>query len=1489
MQVIQEMIEEFNTLRQQVYEAELRIQQFIDDEQMCIKQSKIQIDEQQTKIQKQNAKIQNDQLNKITLALTNSLTRVIKDLYYDEDKDLTIIKLQEHGIIIELEMKQNDLKRIKLQQVGRRDYTLLDQEHLNIEEMLLKFLEKPDQPFNKKEKLSTNFGSKEAISNIDQILKGNFIENKIIQKEQKKELNNQQINEKKQQDIKQLLYDFQIGDKIIEKSSNQKQVQEINEIPYVLDFIEKKEKQQFQLQTQMDETEMLKAFKKKMHTLEVFQEIEISNEQVEFYEKNKGMIITSITCFENIVAFGTSKAIIYIQCNNQIIQLEQNKKINLCSIICLSYFDKGKKLIAISQQQILLFIKNQFTKAFQINIEGKPVAMTMCNKGENFKFQFLMTDSLGNVYLVGVKQTFLNYEIQFKLLLKENNICYQIESLNFKDQEYIFLTFKDSIQIINLIPEYQLLIKLNYKVPQDKYIQTKCQIEKEILKIAVSYENTLEILSIQFDKKKQKKQNLNLLCSYNFNNEDIQYLIWLSNDIIFIKHERKRYSLISISEILQQKVELIQKQLSHDILSLKLGDKFQVFVNSICNSQNYLFFISTEQKQRIIHYKLKTWEDFIQQFQLNGQWKEQFGMGLYLYQGNLIKLGNLPRIERQEYLKPYLHIQIQKFVENSVKSQTSSSVYIAIEFLTMIESYEFLFNQIYLIYKNNRFEKEFYKSLESFIQQGVIKQIPTDSLKDLLQYLCQEHKISLLKLFIANLDKRYINSSLIKEYFIRCNLQTLSIYIPSKEIDNYKSPLKTIFEIYEQILNKNQQDLQYYFKSIEIDIQNLSNKQIDEEIQNLGYKCIWFLSLLFKGEQFSQERIPEDYWSQIVGDILQWILQNQILEKFLQIDVGIFLNEFLLIFKDDKKYRQLQKYENVLREDLEEELTFSEIILQKVEMTIKKLNMVNQFNSFILEIMKLGYKITYEHFLQVMIHNLRNPYENLQYFVKQSNFKYQKRDYQFIHDFTKQDKVKRDNFLIQYITFFRKRLLNDDATLQEILTEASQSKLSCSRIQSEIYCLKGEWFKCLDTMLSSTIKEDKDYIFNYIDRILNSNEFVNQIQEILEYLLAIIQKLADISVEKLKILLHHFSGDLYKQAIEKLDSHPNFKLHLLYEIIKEQRSKNQIIDNSIMISYFRLLCKHYPDDVYEELQYGDFPQEECMKICKEFNIMKGMAFLKERSGFLKEALEIYFDVISKDFDLIEIKESQIHLDEEIQILIIPCLKICRENYSNQYDNFELWLIFIQRMQKLRLEFFQQTPKYKSINKVFMEIIVEILDRVHPNLIINNLGKLLKNFTQIKELKIITQELQKLCFFQLITFEQYIGNIIYRNFGKLEELYNKGMRGTYLIARCLICQQENDQYMYGFLECNHIFHKQCLKMIKHVKVCKICLDQGNHCDKLKVQLEILVENNYEQQDDVELKQATVEEQQILSKQEKRMMQINKWKMRDIENEFNKVLY
>lgn len=65
--------------------------------------------------------LDDDQLNKITLALSNSATRIIKDLYYDEEKGLMVVQLQEQGMIIELELKNKELERIKLQQIGRRD------------------------------------------------------------------------------------------------------------------------------------------------------------------------------------------------------------------------------------------------------------------------------------------------------------------------------------------------------------------------------------------------------------------------------------------------------------------------------------------------------------------------------------------------------------------------------------------------------------------------------------------------------------------------------------------------------------------------------------------------------------------------------------------------------------------------------------------------------------------------------------------------------------------------------------------------------------------------------------------------------------------------------------------------------------------------------------------------------------------------------------------------------------------------------------------------------------------------------------------------------------------------------------------------------------------------------------------------------------------------------------------------------------------------
>jgi hypothetical protein len=46
----------------------------------------------------------------------------------------------------------------------------------------------------------------------------------------------------------------------------------------------------------------------------------------------------------------------------------------------------------------------------------------------------------------------------------------------------------------------------------------------------------------------------------------------------------------------------------------------------------------------------------------------------------------------------------------------------------------------------------------------------------------------------------------------------------------------------------------------------------------------------------------------------------------------------------------------------------------------------------------------------------------------------------------------------------------------------------------------------------------------------------------------------------------------------------------------------------------------------KEIKNFDYPLDEALKICKEYNMHESLAFLLEKAGFYSEALDLYFEV-----------------------------------------------------------------------------------------------------------------------------------------------------------------------------------------------------------------------------------------------------------------------
>ncbi|CAD8092633.1 unnamed protein product [Paramecium sonneborni] len=1344
----------------------------------------------------------------------------------------------------------------------------------------------------------------EQLNDIEELLKGQ--PNQELQQQRQPKISiqpeiqveNHYTNDNEEL-YKLLLHQFTLGEYPVSNRESIKQTEQIKHIPYILDYVDQLEKEPYQVtQKQNEDSDLIQHYENQKQANNTFQEVKMDRKIKDHYSQisQNDFRIKCITCFSTTIAIGTTKGYIYL-INDKIIKLESDPSITTCPIISLRFNEDGQFLVAISQQQILLYNKNKFCKSFQKMTEGIPITMNMLIGNKDFVCQFLICDSLGKVNLMKIRKNLFTYGIEKNPLLNDNTfgICHCCESMKNKDVQTVLFVCKATVLIAIVEPKIFLVFKKSYEVKKRQLLCAKWQIESEYPVLAVSYGKEIEILKMNYENKDGKFiTNFEVVYTYTLN-EDIQFLTWMSDNILFLKNDRKKYSLVAISEIADNNVLVVQSQLSQDVADQQIGDdKIQSFQNTICQNHNQLYYIQIEenghQKQNIVHYQLITWQDYIEQLTSNHKWTECMGLCLYLYLGKQLKFAGLPRNGRQEFLRPYFNERLKQFVEISISHQTINALIpTIIEFMVTIESYEYLFREIKSLLQNHNLELQFYNCLEPFILKNNIKFIPDDSLKDIMIYLInQKSKLNILKQLIINLDIKLLDPIIIQQLCIENNLFTLLIYISPRVDEDYKTPLFKMYAVFRQLSKGDQLSLERYFKSIQMEMTN-NQQMIDKEIQLLGYKCLWNLHMLLIGELFPQQKIPESQWALIMAEILSWLLQYDTLEEFLKIDTPIFLNELLIIFTNKEKYEQLNTLKTIIAgEQLKvDDLTLSEIIILLLESSSQKLNILNQLSTFVYEIMKLGYKIKYEHFINVLQCHFKDPHVTLQTLVEKSNLKFQNLEYKQ-QDFNILNKNSRDSVFIDYINKFKDRLINDQETVSMLIQESTCSEVQSIRVKSQLYFIKDQWQFCLQSLLTSNYEEDKIFIFDYIEQMINIGQYSQVRNEILQYVLSIVPQLVSICAEKLRQTLQYYNEEDYKTAIEMLDSHPNLKLKLLSEIIQEKRNNKQLVEDKLMISFFKLICQYHPNDAYEQLQHGDFPQDECLKLCQEYQIMKGEAFLKERSGRYMEALNQYFDIISIELKKMQVIEydhqSQI---EQIQILILPCLKICRDNHSNEEDSTSYWFTLVIRMVQLREEFKYNKNIFKSLNNVYQVMLEELLERVHLYQIIINIKILFGSFTHLEELRRTFSMLLSSCSFELYNQQQLIKVLQLDYMKNLMSLYELQQIGVNFSPQCQTCFEIRNQSILAFMGCSHLYHHGCAPKIQNMIVCEQCLNVNSY--KLRIQLDSIVQKNGRQMPTIKMKVQEQKEDEEMTKEEIRMNRINKWKRHDIENEISEQQY
>lgn len=84
----------------------------------------------------------------------------------------------------------------------------------------------------------------------------------------------------------------------------------------------------------------------------------------------------------------------------------------------------------------------------------------------------------------------------------------------------------------------------------------------------------------------------------------------------------------------------------------------------------------------------------------------------------------------------------------------------------------------------------------------------------------------------------------------------------------------------------------------------------------------------------------------------------------------------------------------------------------------------------------------------------------------------------------------------------------------------------------------------------------------------------------------------------------------------------------IQHILNAERKEAQPNDEILRL-HINLLCKLKPDEVLAEIQENDYPMDDVIQICRQYDVPDALAFLLERSGAIKEAIKVRGSEITK--------------------------------------------------------------------------------------------------------------------------------------------------------------------------------------------------------------------------------------------------------------------
>ncbi|OMJ88999.1 hypothetical protein SteCoe_8914 [Stentor coeruleus] len=487
-------------------------------------------------------------------------------------------------------------------------------------------------------------------------------------------------------------------------------------------------------------------------------------------------------------------------------------------ILCIKFCKSVEQIAVLSDKLQLISLEKKLLK---FSVKQLPLP----DLDENIvTFDVLVDKNVGESYM-----TVLSFDRLVIFPIGSSRISFEISSLNPKATPYMAC-----------------------KPGDGKYI------------IAVSYGNIVVVYNVL-------REGFNASLCFN-TPQDVCGLKWVKKNTLVTL---SRYSDISVYLFDGKKKEVVQEmRINLEMMDQKylidtIGLPCSSFHNSVSGHEN----IIALGKGRVCVFSLFSWDKCLDALVSKDKFLEALNLGaIFLKEKGFAFMEVVPN--KGEILNKLQQI-ISKYIQDQ-KTKWADRIAISIEYSAKYNLYDLIFETIFpQINQQKNFSElliHFTQEISPYIQNGLIRNIPSDPLSKYLDYLISSNDYELIESIILHIEPLKLDSKLLTPICDKYDLINAFIYINTQStLQSFVNPLKKIFKL-------------------------ISKSKDEGKKKYFAYNLLWYIKMCFNGLVFPKDEIPEENRKNIVVKITTWIIKRKHMEVLLDIDSIKSFEIFSMVF-----------------------------------------------------------------------------------------------------------------------------------------------------------------------------------------------------------------------------------------------------------------------------------------------------------------------------------------------------------------------------------------------------------------------------------------------------------------------------------------------------------------------------------------------------------------------------------------------------------------